>query len=50
MIDRTSQEGKPIFVESQILESMVASDACNRQEAEDITSAVLEGADAFILC
>lgn len=28
---------------------MVNSDVCNRQEAEDITSAVLEGADAFIL-
>lgn len=29
---------------------MVSSDVCNRQEAEDITSAVLEGADSFILC
>jgi pyruvate kinase len=28
---------------------MVKGDVCTRQEAEEITSAVLEGTDAFIL-
>jgi pyruvate kinase len=49
MIDKATTEGKPIFLESQVLESMVSSDQCNRTEAEDITSAILEGADCFIL-
>ena len=49
MISRVGTEGKTIFLESQILESMVESDQGNREEAEDITSAVLEGADSFIL-
>ena len=29
---------------------MVTNDHAHRQEAEDITSAVLEGVDAFCLC
>ena len=49
MIDKAGSEGKPIFLESQLLESMVDSAQGNREEAEDITSAVLEGADSFIL-
>jgi pyruvate kinase len=28
---------------------MIANEQCNRTEAEDITSAILEGADCFIL-
>jgi pyruvate kinase len=49
MIDRASQEGKPCLIQSQVLESMIKSDKCNRAEAEDITSAILEGADSIIL-
>ena len=49
MIDRCCQEGKPVFVQSQILESMVKDPTAHRQDAEDVTSAVLEGVDAFIL-
>lgn len=50
VIDRCGQEAKPCFIQSQVLESMVNSDSCTRGEAEDVTSAVLEGADAFMLC
>jgi pyruvate kinase len=49
MVDRATQEGKPIFVQSQVLESMVKEGAAHRQDAEDVTSGVLEGIDAFIL-
>ena len=42
MIDKATTEGKPIFLESQVLESMVSSDQCKRTEAEDITSAILD--------
>ena len=49
MIERTSSEGKPVLVQSQVLESMVDKDMGTRQEAEDITSTVMDGADAFIL-
>ena len=49
MIDRCAQEGKPIFIQSQVLESMIHKDTASRQDAEDVTSAVLEGADSFIL-
>ena len=49
MIDKSGSEGKPIFLESQLLESMINCDQGQRSEAEDITSAVLEGADSFIL-
>lgn len=49
MIDKAGSEGKPILLESQLLESMITNDQALREEAEDITSAVLEGADSFIL-
>ena len=49
MIDRACQEGKPCFVASQVLESMVREPVAHRQDAEDVTSAVLEGVDAFVL-
>jgi len=49
MIDKSGSEGKPIFLESQLLESMINNELGTRGEAEDITSAVLEGADSFIL-
>jgi len=31
------------------MESMITTDVGHRREAEDVTSAILEGADAFIL-
>jgi pyruvate kinase len=49
MVDRACQEGKPCFVQSQVLESMIAEPSAHRQDAEDVTSGVLEGIDAFIL-
>lgn len=49
MIDRATKEAKPVIIQSQVLESMVDKEVANRAEAEDITSAVLEGVDAFIL-
>ena len=49
MIDRAGQEGKPCFVQSQVLESMIDKEQASRSDAEDVTSAVLEGADSFIL-
>ena len=49
MVDRACQEGKPCFVQSQVLESMINEPTAHRQDAEDVTSAVLEGVDAFIL-
>lgn len=47
--DRCSKEGKPCFLQSQVLESMIVEPSAHRQDAEDVTSAVLEGVDAFIL-
>lgn len=49
MIDRACQEGKPVFVQSQVLESMIQEASAHRRDAEDVTSGVLEGIDAFIL-
>ena len=49
LIDRTSNEAKPCFIQGQILESMINEPQAHRQEAEDVTSTVLEGADSFIL-
>ncbi len=30
MIDRTTMEGKPILIQSQVLESMIEKETCNR--------------------
>ena len=49
MLDRANQLGKPSFVQSQVLESMVNNSACTRIEAEEISSCVLEGVDAIML-
>lgn len=49
MIDRAGQEGKPLFIQSQVLDSMITKDTASRHEAEDVTSAILEGADSLIL-
>lgn len=40
----------PVFLQSQVLESMVSNNvALARQETQDISQAVVEGADVFIL-
>jgi len=49
LTQRTNQEAKPLFLQSQVLESMVDSAGCTRNEANDISQAVLEGTDVLIL-
>ena len=50
MITRANQESRPVFIQSQVLESMVdLQKSDQRLEAQEISSTVLEGADVFIL-
>lgn len=48
-IQQCNSLAKPMFLQSQILESMVTKDQPTRQELTEITSATLDGADAFIM-
>jgi pyruvate kinase len=50
MIQSANKKAVPVFIQSQVLESLVpANAAVSRQEAHDISNAVLDGADVFIL-
>lgn len=49
-IQQCNQHAVPIFIQSQILETMCEKDQPSRQELTEITSTTLDGADAFIMC
>lgn len=50
MIQTANLASIPVFLQSQVLESMITNDvAAARIQTQDVSSAVLEGADAFIL-
>ena len=50
MIQTANMAGVPIFLQSQVMESMVEQTQTDaRQEAQDVSVAVLDGCDGFIL-
>jgi len=50
MINRANQDAKPVFIQSQVLESMMENNiASTRLETQEISSTTLEGADVFVL-
>ena len=50
MIQTANMASVPIFLQSQILESQISGNTLEaRQETQDISQSVLDGADAFIL-